>query len=139
LERVPISLKLPADLAEGTYSLMVCDDLTNARQEVRDNPTLNSPRSLEQVLQSLRVQTGGRRTQLAMRLAVPGSGVVLEGKALPNLPPSMAALLGSTHRTGAQTITTALVSRQPTEYVVNGSETVKIVVSKVKPSQTQAH
>src|SRR5438132_5713838 len=37
-QRLPVSLRLPADLPEGNYSAIVCDDLTNARFELRDNP-----------------------------------------------------------------------------------------------------
>jgi hypothetical protein len=131
-ERVPVSLKLPIDLPDGNYSVTICDDLTCARQEVRDNPTLNYPRNLNQILESLRVQTGGKRTALAMRVPVPGSGVAIDGKTLPSLPPSMVTVMGSTRRTGAQTTTTAVVSRRQTEYVVNGTETVKFVVSKTR-------
>src|SRR5262249_45951352 len=56
-QRLPVSLKLPADLPEGNYTAIVCDDLTSARFELRDNPNLYNPQSLEQVFEALRVQT----------------------------------------------------------------------------------
>ncbi len=132
LERVPVSLKLPADLPEGTHTLTVCDDVSSARQDVRDNPTLSTPRSVEQMLESLRVQSAGRRTNLTVRLPLPGAGVALDGKAMPNLPPSMVSVLGGGRKTGAQPMTAAVVSRTPTDYVVSGSEAVKITVTKTK-------
>jgi hypothetical protein len=59
-------------------------------------------------------------------------GVALEGKALPNLPPSMVQILGHSRRTGAQAIGGALVARQNTDWVIQGTESVRFVVSKNK-------
>jgi hypothetical protein len=130
--RVPVSLKLPADLPEGTYSAQVCDDLTNARLALRDNPTLYNPQDVEQIFAALKVQTDAKRTNLVLRVPVNAVGVALDGKSLPNLPPSMVTILGQSRRTGAQTMGGALVSRHNTDWVVQGSETVKFTVAKNK-------
>jgi hypothetical protein len=129
-QRVPVSLQLPADLPEGTYSATVCDDLTCARNTLRDNPTLNNPTSLAQVLAAVRVQTEVRRTNLVLRVPIGPSGVAVEGKALPNLPGSMVQILGNGRRTGAQAVAGALVARQPTEWVIGGAEAVRFTVTK---------
>jgi hypothetical protein len=131
-QRLPVSLKLPADLPEGHYTATVCDDLANARQELRDNPNLSNPQDLEQVFQALKVQTSVKRTNLVVRVPVNAVGVALNGKSLPSLPPSMVHILSTTRRTGAQTMGGALVSRQPTEWVVQGSDSVRFNVSKNK-------
>jgi hypothetical protein len=130
--RVPVSLKLPSDLPEGSYAATVGDDLLNARLTLRDNPTLNNPSNLDQVFEAVRVQTSVRRTNLVLRLPVPQSGVALNGTTLPRLPPSMVQILGHSRRTGAQTLNRALVSRQPTEWVIQGAETVRFQVVKHK-------
>jgi hypothetical protein len=131
-QRLSVSLKLPADLPEGNYSAIICDDLTNARYELRDNPTLSSPQSLEQVFESLRVQTAAKRTNLVVRVPLPAVGVALAGKALPQLPPSMVQILGDARRSGAQTMGGALVARKGTEWVFQGSESVRFTVTKNK-------
>jgi hypothetical protein len=131
-QRLRVSLKLPADLPEGNYTAVVCDDLTNARFELRDNPNWSNPQSLEQVFEALAVQTAAKRTTLVVRVPLPPVGVALAGKSLPNLPPSMVHILGNARRTGAQTMSGALVSRQSTEWVFQGSETVRFTVSKNK-------
>ena len=77
-------------------------------------------------------QTSAKRTNLVVRVPVNAAGVALNGKALPNLPPGMVQILGEARRTGAQTMGGALVSRHPTEWVVQGSETVKFAVAKNK-------
>jgi hypothetical protein len=131
-QRLPVSLKLPADMAEGNYTAIVCDDLTNARFELRDNPNLSNPQSLDQVFEALRVQTAAKRTNLVVRVPLPAVGVALAGKSLPSLPPSMVQILGSSRRTGAQTMGGALVSRKSTEWVFQGSESVRFTVTKNK-------
>jgi hypothetical protein len=132
LQRLPITLKLPADLPEGTYTAMVCDDPTNARHELRDNPNLSNPQDLGQIFEALRVQTAAKRTNLVVRVPVTAVGVALDGKSLPDLPPSMVHILGNSRRTGAQMMSGALVSRQATKWVVQGSESVRFAVTKNK-------
>jgi hypothetical protein len=131
-QRLPLSLKLPADLPEGDYTAFVCDDLYNARQTLRDNPHWSNPQSLEHLFQALEVQTSVQRTQLVVRVPLHEVGVALGGKSLPHLPPSMVQVLSGTRRTGAQTMSGALVAKQPTRWVVQGAETVRFTVAKNK-------
>ncbi len=131
-QRVPVRLKLPADMPEGKYTATVCDDLARARQHLRDNPQLSSPQSLDNIFKALKVQTGIKRTNLVLRVPINAVGVVLDNKTLPNLPPSMVQILGGSRRTGAQTMGGALVSRLATDWVVQGSESVSFTVAKNK-------
>jgi hypothetical protein len=131
-QRLPVALKLPANLPEGSYTVTVCDDLLAARAQVREDPLLNNPQDVDQLIQSVKMQAETKRTNLVVRVAVPGAGVALEGKSLPNLPGSMVQILGNTRRTGTQTMSTALVSRQPTDWVVLGTESVKFTVARHK-------
>jgi hypothetical protein len=133
-QRLPISLKLPSDLAEGNYTATVSDDPTNARFELRDNPQLVNPRTLEQLFQSLEVQTAVKRTNLVVRVPINAAGVALSNQALPNLPPSMVQIFGSSRRTGAQPMASALVCRQSTSWVIQGMELVRFTVTKNKKS-----
>jgi hypothetical protein len=131
-QRVPVSLKLPSDLPQGRYVATVGDDLLNARLTLRENPTLSNPSTLDQVFEAVRLQTSVQRTNLVLRVPVPQSGVALNGKLLPDLPASMVEILGNSRRTGAQTVNSALVSRRPTEWVIQGSETVRFQVVRHK-------
>jgi hypothetical protein len=131
-QRVPLTMQLPDDLPEGTYTAMVCDDLTNARHDLRDNPNLGNPHDIDQVFDSLKVQTAAKRNNLVLRVPVNAVGVALETQSLPNLPPSMVQNLGPGRRTGAQSMSGAAVSRQATNWVIQGSESVRFTVSKNK-------
>jgi len=132
LQRLPVSLKLPVDLPEGAYTALVCDDLTNARKTLADNPILSNPQDIEQVFEALKVQTTAKRTNLVVRVPTTAVGVALSGKSLPNLPPGMVQVLGEARRTGAQTMGGALVSRQSTGWVVQGSEAARFTVARNK-------
>jgi hypothetical protein len=131
-QRITLTLKLPTDLPEGRYTASVGDDLANARQEIRENPNLAAPQNLDHLFEALKVQTAAKRTNLVMRVPVSAAGVALGGKSLPNLPPSMVQILGSSRRTGAQTISGALVARQATDWVVQGADQVRFSVTKNK-------
>jgi SpoIVB peptidase S55 len=129
-QRLPVSLKLPADLPEGTYTATVCEDQQNVRQLIRDNPNLNYPQDANQMLEAIQALLSVKRTHLVMRVPTGPNGVAVAGKALPNLPGSMVQIIGSSKRTGSQTISGSLVSHLPTEWVIQGSETVRFTVTK---------
>jgi hypothetical protein len=131
-QRVPLTLKLPADLPEGSYTANVCDDLAAARSELRDNPNLSNPQTLDQIFAALKVQTDVQRTNLVLRVPLSAVGVALDGKSFPNLPPSMVEILRNSRRTGAQTMSGALVARHKTNWVVQGAESVRFTVAKNK-------
>ena len=130
LKRVAATLKLPADLPEGNYTLTACDDLSSIRQTIRDNPVLNNPQDVAQILEMVRTQMAAKRTSLVLRLPTGPAGVALSGKALPNLPPSMVTILSNQRRSGAQTVGSSLTESQPTEWVIQGSESARFTVSR---------
>ena len=131
-QRVPVSLKLPVDLPEGQYVATICDDLLNAPPVAARQPDADQPDEPRSGIRGVRVQTNVKRTNLVLRLPVPDAGVALSGKSLPHLPPSMVQILGNGRRTGAQTMSGALVSRQPTDWVIQGSEAVRFTVVRHK-------
>jgi hypothetical protein len=130
--RVPVALPLPADLPEGSYSATVGDDLVSARQELRDNPLVNYPQTLDQLFQGLQIITSVKRTNLTVRLQLTGGGVALGGKTLPNLPGSMVQILSNGRRSGVQQLGSAVVARHPTDWVILGSDSLRFTVAKHK-------
>jgi hypothetical protein len=133
-QRVCLNLELPADLPEGSYTAVVCDELSSARADLRGNPTLNLPTNAEQVIEGWRVLLGARRTTLALRLPLGAHGVATGGKSLPSLPASMVHILANSKRTGAMTITKALVARRSTDWVIQGADSVSFQVTKARPA-----
>jgi hypothetical protein len=129
-QRVTLALPIPADLADGNYTAMIGDDLNNIRAELRDNPHLGTPQSVEALFQAIQLQAAARRTNLVLRVPLGSAGVALQGKALPDLPPSMVQILGGGKKSGVQTINSALVARAPTGWVINGADTVRFQVAR---------
>ncbi len=131
-ERVTIALKLPRDLPEGSYTAALCDDVSAIRSELRDNPLLSNPQTAEQILEAVQKQTKAQRTNLVMRIPRGATGVAFTGQALPDLPRGMVQIMSTSRRTGTQTISSSLVARKKTEWVIQGLETVKFTVTKNK-------
>jgi hypothetical protein len=131
-QRMPVTLQLPADFPEGNYSVTVCDDMTNVRRQLRDNPHLTNPQNLDHVFEALDLQASAKRTHLVMRIPLDAGGIALDGHSLPDLPPSMVQILGNTRKTGAQSLGRTLVSHQQTKWVIQGSESARFTVTKNK-------
>jgi hypothetical protein len=129
---VRLRLKLPADLAEGSYTATVCDEPTSARFDLRGDPALYIPSNEDQVLAGARLLAGARRTTLALRVPVGAHGVSAGGKSMPDLPGSMVRILTHGRRTGAMTMTRALVARQSTRWVIQGAESLTFRVTKTR-------
>lgn len=136
-QRVPLKLKLPADLPEGTHTAMLCDEPSSARFDLRGNPPLYVPTNAAQVLDGLKLLLDAKRTTLALRLPLGAHGVAAAGKSLPRLPSSMVHILTHGKRSGATTITRALVARENTDWVIQGSENVTFQVTKTRKTTTR--
>ena len=135
-QRVTLEVKLPADMAEGSYTALIGDDLNNARAELRDNPHLATPQNLDNQFQMIRLQLNAKRTNLAMRIPLnTGAGVATAGKTLSNLPPSMVQILSSSKRTNTHTLYSALVARAETSYVIQGADSLRFQVTKNKRAE----
>ena len=89
--------------------------------------------TLRELLAALRVQAAAQRTQLVLRVPTGPTGVALDdGRALPDLPAGVAHALAQPRRGGVRPVAGALVVRTPTDWVVQGSESVKFTVRKIK-------
>jgi len=128
-QAIKAELKLPKDLPEGTYTVSIVDDLTRARSDVRDQPTLYTPRSVDQQIQAFCMIAGGKRTVLALRVSLKASGVAIEGERLPKLPGSVVQMFSQSRRTGSQTIQSSISSQTPTQWVIQGSDSVTFTVN----------
>ena len=130
--RLTATLQLPDDLPEGDYTVTATDESDAARLALRDDPNLNAPQDVDQVLRAVRLQTEAKRTRLTLRVPLGPSGVAVGGKSLPDLPAGVVQVLGTGRRTGALPICSALTSSQPTDWVLEGSETAHFAVVRHK-------
>jgi SpoIVB peptidase S55 len=129
---IQVSLPLPVDLPEGSYTATVGDGFSNIRQELRDSPHLGSPTTLPQLYKAIETVASGRRTELVLRVATQDVGVAIGDHDLPDLPASMVQILGNGRRTGASPIASSLIGRTETEWVLQGSDSFRFMVARNK-------
>jgi hypothetical protein len=128
-----VEVKVPADFPEGTCRLYLCGADEALRQEQREVPVRFRPDDVDSLLATM--QRGERRDQLFIRIEAPGAGLAIGQQELPNLPPTMRAVLADSSRRQVTGVTGALVTKQASPYILSGSRTVEIAVSRKAPEK----
>jgi hypothetical protein len=128
-----VEVKVPADFPEGTCRLVLCGADEALRQEQREVPVRFRPDDVDSLLAAM--QRGERRDQLFIRIEAPGAGLAIGQQELPNLPPTMRAVLADSARRQVTGVTGSLVTKQASQYILSGSRTVEIAVSRKAPEK----
>jgi hypothetical protein len=128
---MPLSVAVPGDYPEGAYRLTFCVADEALRQEARENPTRFSPRDIEGLLWVLRHDLV--RNQLFTRLEAPGEGLAVGDEELPNLPPSMRAILSDAARLRVAGLRGSRVSAQAVPWVLSGEASLEVTVDRRAP------
>jgi hypothetical protein len=128
---MPLSVAVPGDYPEGAYRLTFCGADEALRQEARENPTRFSPRDIEGLLWVLRHDLV--RNQLFTRLEAPGEGLAVGDEELPNLPPSMRAILSDAARLRVAGLRGSRVSAQAVPWVLSGEASLEVTVDRRAP------
>lgn len=130
-ETITVKVPIPADLAEGTYEVVVADAALSLKRRVAGAPHMSSPRDLDTLVDFLNLQAELTRSTLFVHVPMPQRGLAVEGQALPNLPGSTRAVFTTSARRAAPaTIREDLILNTDTRWVVEGSETLKFTVVK---------
>jgi hypothetical protein len=128
---MPLSVAVPEDYPEGAYRLTFSGADEALRQEARENPARFSPRDIEGLLWVLRHDLA--RNQLFTRLEAPGEGLAVGDEELPNLPPSMRAILSDAARLRVVGLRGSRVSAQPVQWVLSGEASLEVTVDRRAP------
>jgi hypothetical protein len=81
-------------------------------------------------MDSIRVQTGPKRTSIFAHIPTPERGLAVQGQELPNLPGSIRAAFASKREVPAQSIRTDLIRVAQTPWVIEGAHTLRFTVAK---------
>ena len=127
---VELDLPLPGDFPEGPHEAALCDLSTSLRRRFRNEPQLQEPRDVDGLLRAIRTQIDLSRTTLSIHVAAPDRGLAIQGQALPNLPGSARALFNSARQTAETAIRADLIASVDTDWVVEGSQTIKFTVAR---------
>ena len=128
---MPLSVAVPGDYPEGAYRLTFCGADEALRNEARETPARFSPRDIEGLLWVLRHDLA--RNQLFTRLEAPGEGLAVGDEELPNLPPSMRAILSDAARLRVAGLRGSRVSAQPVPWVLSGEASLEVTVDRRAP------
>ena len=126
-----LALELPDDFPPGSAIVTVCDAAASSRADRANAPHRWTPRDARSLVDVLRDQPANRR--LYIRMQLPDRGVAYKGKELPSLPPSMRSVIQSPKLTGLSTVRKSIKASVETDYVVQGSHSLPILV---RPSET---
>ena len=129
VESVPVPV--PVNAPAGSYTLVVGDAAALNQLEQSEMRQTFVPRSAAQLLRALNTLRHGNR--IYVRLMRAAAGAVVAGEALPALPPSMLAVLGS----GAESATTLPLASAPlwdldlpVDYAFSGSRALSFSVTR---------
>jgi hypothetical protein len=127
--RVPLA----DDAREGRYLLLLGDARTAEEFEAERDPRSFAPKSLDEYLE--RIARIRRTDELHVHLYRASSGVLIDGRPLADLPPSMLSVLRSATRSGVEENLPAEIvweGRIPVDRVLQGGHTLLLEVRKEK-------
>ncbi len=130
-----VRFELPSDLPEGRYTLTACDGLRALQQFRREKPQRFDPRTVPQLLESLRNVVAPVGDRLYLRLPVPRRGVAIRGRELIDLPESKGRILVEAEPLDTHQFSETLVREVQTPYVLMGSASAAFEV-KIHPQET---
>jgi hypothetical protein len=129
-EIVEIALPIPADFPEGIHEANFFDATATVRRRFRNDPLLAEPRDLAAFMKSIRMQTEPRRTAIYVHVPTPERGLAVQGQDLHNLPGSVRAAFASKKEVPAQPIRSDLITVAKSDWVVEGSQSLRFSVAK---------
>jgi hypothetical protein len=129
-EVVEVVLPIPADFPEGSHEAFFCDQTNHLRRRFRNEPALSEPRDLAAILRTIRIQTEPRRTALFAHVPTPERGLAVQGQDLTNLPSSVRAAFASKREVPVSTIRTDLIRNVSTNWVIEGTQSLRFTVAK---------
>jgi len=131
-EVVQLKLRLPESLPPGDYAATICDAPAHLKNLFSEEPSLLVARNVEQIARAYRMQLEERRKTLYLRVVVPDAGLTVGTATLPQLPASARSVFSSRRASPAMPVRRALVSRHPTDWVIEGSVSLPFTVVRDK-------
>jgi len=126
-----VELKLPEDLAEGRYKVVIGSDRVFRRQLQRAEPHRFRAFDADDVVRILQERLSIRRDAIYLSMVLPVEGVAIEKQSLPDLPGSRALLLvDGTRRLETVQFGRLLSAKVATGYMVLGQESFEIEVRR---------
>jgi hypothetical protein len=133
---VAVKFDLPADLAEGEYSLTACDVSHQMAALQGEMPQKFAPRGTEELFQAVQFVVQAPVQQLYLRLPVnTGGGLALGQRELPDLPGSKGQVIAQAHILETRAFRHSIVQTAKTDFILEGSASASFRVER-RPDET---
>jgi hypothetical protein len=133
---VPVRFDLPADLADGEYTLTACDVLRQMLALQGEMPQKFAPRGTEELFQAIQFVVQFPVQQLYLRLPVnTGGGLALGQRELPDLPASKGQVIAQARILETRAFRQSIVQTAKTDYILEGSASANFRVER-RPDET---
>jgi hypothetical protein len=124
-------IKLPDDLPDGTYPLLIGGADSYVQQRMETHPHLTRVTSLDDLLAALRELNAPREDALYTMVVIqPERGLAIGRTELPKLPTSRIAMLGTATSTQVTPYIRTLEHSEPMDYVILGQLNLPVTVMK---------
>jgi SpoIVB peptidase S55 len=128
-----VSIRIPKDTPPGRYTMTVCDARTYMSLLLGDRPHKRRPRNISQLFELLRMRA--KRNRLYVYVPLKERGITVDGRELPDLPPSVLAVMAGHRRTGMGLMRNSLTAEKATDWVIQGAHRIPFKVVEEKRTQ----
>ncbi len=124
---IPVKIKIPDDVAPGSsIKIIVCDAMNSKMLEMTSAPGRFSPSSFEQLIHHL--EDGERNNNIIVKIRLNKKGLTYMGEDFPSLPNSFLSIMSLSNQSGVAPLRGEMVKRIPTEWLINGKQTITLFV-----------
>ena len=125
---IPVKIKVPDDVAPGSsIQVIVCDAMNSKMLEMTSAPGHFSPSSFEQLIHHF--EDGERNNNIIVKIRLDRKGLTYMGEDFPSLPNSFLSIMSLSNQSGATPLRSEMVKRIPTEWLINGKQTINLFVN----------
>jgi hypothetical protein len=121
---------VPADLADGTYTLTACEAQEALNSLRHEMPQRFNPKTVQQLFTAVQEIVSYRTTSIYMRLPLRQNGLSVRKNELDNIPGSMAEILGQAEPDDSHNYRMSLVQEHKAGMVMEGSAEARFAVCK---------
>lgn len=122
-----VMMRIPEDTLPGsTLNVTACDAIYGQALNLGRSAGKYLPTNFEQLIRY--IENMERNNNLMVRILLAKKGITYKGEGFPSLPASMLSIMSFSNQSGIGPLVDEVVSRVPTKYVLNGNQTIPILV-----------
>ena len=121
------SIQIPEDTLPGsTLNVTACDATYGQALNMGRSAGKYLPTNFEQLINY--VENIERNNNLMIRVLLPKRGITFKGEGFPSLPSSVLAIMSFSSQSGVGHLFDEVITRIPTQYVLNGNQSIPVLV-----------